>query len=210
MRAVRREPPLSPEEAGRLLGVSRETTARLALYLERLTQWQGTVNLVSRSTLADPWRRHILDCGQLWRLWPAGARRLVDLGSGAGLPGLVLAIMGAPETHLVESDRRKAAFLREAARAAAADVTVHACRSEAAPPLRPDVLTARGLAPLPELLALAEPLLGDGTLCLFLKGRTAAAELTAAGRQWTMRAETYPSLSDPDGRILALRQVRRE
>src|SRR5688572_10841677 len=105
--------PLTPDEAGRRLHVSRETVERLAVYLEVLRRWQRTINLVGAATLADPWRRHILDCAQLWRWWPVGAHRLVDLGSGAGLPGLILAVMGAPETHLVESDGRKAAFLRE-------------------------------------------------------------------------------------------------
>lgn len=202
--------PMSPADAGRLLGVSRETVERLAVYLDVLARWQRSINLVGPATLADPWRRHILDCGQLRAWWPEGARRLVDLGSGAGLPGLVLGIIGAPETHLVESDRRKASFLREAARATGTAVTVHACRSDAVPPLMADVVTARALAPLPLLLDLAGPFLGCASCCLFLKGRSAAAELTEARRQWTMHSELHPSLSAPDGHVVVLRQVTRD
>ncbi|HMR30755.1 MAG TPA: 16S rRNA (guanine(527)-N(7))-methyltransferase RsmG [Geminicoccaceae bacterium] len=203
------ERPLTAEETGGLLNVSRETIERLALYLDLLARWQATINLVGASTLADPWRRHVLDSGQLWRFWPGGARRLVDLGSGAGLPGLVLAIMGAPEPHLIESDRRKAAFLREAARATGAGVTVHACRIEAAPALRADVVTARALAPLAALLGMAERFVTPATVCLFPKGRGAGAELAQARRDWRIGAEAQPSLSDPEASILVLREVAR-
>src|SRR5690349_24214445 len=98
---------LTPEQFADLVPVSRETLERLAAYLDLLRRWQRTINLVGAGTLDDPWRRHILDSIQLVRFLPEGARRLVDLGSGAGLPGLVLAIMGVPDVHLIESDRRK-------------------------------------------------------------------------------------------------------
>ena len=201
--------PLSPQEAGEQLSVSRETLARLEAYVELLRRWQRAINLVGPATLGDPWRRHIVDCGQLWRHVPPGSRRLADLGSGAGLPGLVLAIMGAPEVHLLESDQRKAAFLREAARTCAAPVTVHAGRIEAIPGLVADVVTSRALAPLASLLALAERHVHPGTTCLLLKGRTAASELTDAARHWTMDASSVPSLSDAEGRVLIVRNIRR-
>src|SRR5690349_9665552 len=162
---------LTPEQFADLVPVSRETLDRLAAYLDLLRRWQRTINLVGAGTLHNPWRRHILDSAQLVHLLPEGARRLVDLGSGAGLPGLILAIMGVPEVHLIESDRRKAAFLREAARATATPVTVHACRLQAAPPLAADVVTARALAPLPQLLPLAARFATPATSNLFLKGR---------------------------------------
>ena len=200
--------PLSRAEAGALLGVSRETLDRLQTYLDLLARWQQRINLVGPSTLEDPWRRHIVDCGQLWRLWPENARSFVDLGSGAGLPGLVLAIMGAPEVHLVESDQRKAAFLREAARACGVAATIHAGRAETVPPLAADVVTARALAPLPELLRLADRHVHAGTTCLFLKGRTVASELTRAREVWTMRAASVGSLSDPEGQILLISEIR--
>jgi len=192
-----------------LLGVSRETLDRLEAYLDLLRRWQEKINLVSAGTLTDPWRRHIVDSGQLWRHWPAGATILADLGSGAGLPGLVLAVMGAPVVHLVESDRRKAAFLREAARACDASVTVHAQRIEAVPPLAADVITARALAPLPDLLVLAERHMHPGTTLLLLKGRGAASELTRAREHWTMKVASDPSLSDAEGQLLNITEIRR-
>jgi 16S rRNA (guanine527-N7)-methyltransferase len=202
-------PPLMVEDAVRLLGVSRETAAQLGRYLELLATWNRTINLVAASTLADPWRRHVLDSGQLLRFVPPGARRLVDLGSGAGLPGLILAILGVPEVHLIEGDRRKAAFLRDAVGRLRLPVQVHAARIEAVAGFPADIVTARALAPLPRLLELAAPFIGVGTRCLFLEGRGAEAELTEAGERWTMRAELAPSFSAPDGRILILDGVQR-
>src|SRR5215469_10920571 len=121
-------PPLTPERVGEQLNVSRETLARLETYVQLLMAWNRRINLVGPRTLRDVWRRHILDSGQLLALMPPKARVLVDLGSGAGLPGLILAILGVPEVHLLESDGRKCAFLREAARVTEATVTVHAQR----------------------------------------------------------------------------------
>lgn len=204
-----REAPLGREGFARLVAVSRETLDRLEAYLALLQRWQRAINLVGPSTLADPWRRHLLDSAQLAAHWPDGGRVLVDLGSGAGLPGLVLAALCAPEAHLVESDQRKAAFLREAARTLGVKATVHACRIDAAPPLRADAVSARALASLPELLDHAERFLHPGTRCLFLKGRNAEAELTAAREGWMMQARVLPSLSAEDGRILLLDEVTR-
>ena len=201
--------PLTRAEAGALLAVSRDTLDRLQAYLDLLARWQRTINLVGPATLRDPWRRHVLDSGQLWRFWPPGARVLADFGSGAGLPGLILAVLGAPVTHLIESDQRKAAFLREAARACGVAVTVHAARIEQVPPLAADVVTARALARLPELLALAERHVQTGTICLFLKGRTAESELTLARETWTMQLTREASLSDPEGQVLKICEMRR-
>ena len=200
---------MSPAEAGALLGVSRETLDRLRAYLDLLERWQRKINLVGGGTLADPWRRHILDCGQLWRHWPAMPGRTVALGRGAGLPGIVLAVLGAADVHLIESDQRKAAFLREASRACSAPVTVHAARVEAVSALAADVVTSRALAPLPQLLTYAERHVHPGTTCLFLKGRNAVSELTEAAQSWTMAASWVASLSDPDARVLILREIRR-
>ena len=191
-----------------LVPVSRETLAKLEAYLALLGQWQKAINLVGKSTLEDPWRRHILDCAQLFRYLPEGPLRLADLGSGAGLPGLVLAIMGVAEVHLVESDRRKAQFLREAARRLdLGNVRVHAVRIESLD-LAFDVVTARALAPLAELLPLAVPLLAPRARLLLLKGRNADAELAVAAECWTMRIAVECSLADPLGRVLFLDEVR--
>ncbi len=191
-----------------LVPVSRETLAKLDAYLALLSQWQKAINLVGKSTLEDPWRRHIVDSAQLARHLPAGPLRIADLGSGAGLPGLVLAMMEVAEVHLVEADRRKAQFLREAARRLdLGNVRVHAVRIEALD-LAVDVVTARALAPLVELLPLALPLLAPRGRLLLLKGRNADAELTAAADSWTMRVAVEPSLADPLGRVLILDEVR--
>lgn len=202
-----REAPLDAAGFAHEVPVSRETTERLTLYLDLLRQWQKAINLVGASTLADPWRRHILDSAQLFQYLPAGCSSLADLGSGAGLPGLVLAAMGVPEVHLVESDRRKAQFLREAARHMdMPGVAVHAVRIESLS-LAVDVVTARALAPLAQLVPMARPLLRPGGRLVLLKGRGVDAELTALGEAEKMRLELHPSLADPDGRVLVLQEV---
>jgi 16S rRNA (guanine527-N7)-methyltransferase len=191
------------------LGVSRETFARLARYVDLLRQWNARVNLVSRLSLDDAWRRHVLDSAQLHPLIPAEARVLVDLGSGAGFPGLVLAILGVPEVHLIESDARKCAFLREAARVTETSVSIHAQRIEATAPLAADVITARALAPLPDLLDLAVPFLQPHTMCVFLKGKNAAEELRQARLRRQMKDTVVPSRTDPDASVVIIEQVGR-
>jgi 16S rRNA (guanine527-N7)-methyltransferase len=201
--------PLSREEFGAQLHVSRETLERLTVYLELLRRWQPAINLVGAATLADPWRRHFLDSAQLAAHVPAGAARLVDLGSGAGFPGMVLAILGVPGVDLIESDRRKAQFLREVARATEAAVRVHVERIERMPSWPADVITARALAPLPRLLVLAKRFWTSDSVCLFLQGRSCAHELTKARATWHMEAELFPSLSETTGAVLQLRGIRR-
>jgi 16S rRNA (guanine527-N7)-methyltransferase len=201
--------PLSPEGFASLLPVSRETLEHLEAYAALLQQWSARLNLVGRSTLADLWRRHILDSAQLYPLLPPGARSLVDLGSGAGLPGLVLAILGARGVELIEADSRKCAFLAEASRVAGAAVTIHRQRIEDLPPHAVDVVTARALSPLDRLLPLAARFFARDTVCLFLKGERAAQELTLARKAWTMTAVRHRSRSDPRGVILELQQISR-
>jgi len=201
---------LGPEGFADLVPVSRETLARLEAYAELLTRWSARINLVSRDTLPDLWQRHILDSAQLFRFMPSRAQKTIDLGSGAGLPGLVLAVLGAPGVELVEADSRKAAFLREAARVTQADVTIRPCRSQAVPPHWVDVVTARACAPLDRLLELAAPFLTLQTLCLFPKGARYNEDLTLARKAWTMNASVEQSLSDRRGVILRLQQVARE
>jgi 16S rRNA (guanine527-N7)-methyltransferase len=201
--------PFGPEDFAAATGVSRETLERLRAYEALLRQWSVRINLVAASTLADLWRRHFLDSAQLFPLIPADARSLVDLGSGAGFPGLVLAIMGVPHVELVEADARKCAFLREAARVAGTPAAIRHGRIDSLPPHVVAVVTARGLAPLDRLLPLAGRFIGSGTVCLFPKGREAGQELAAAHKIWVMDATTHASRSDPRGVILCLREVRR-
>jgi 16S rRNA (guanine527-N7)-methyltransferase len=201
--------PLSREAFGDQLGVSRETLQRLTVYLDLLQRWQPAINLVGPGTLADPWRRHVLDSAQLAAHLPAAATNLVDLGSGAGFPGMVLALLGVRGVHLIEGDRRKAQFLREAARATGAPATIHAERIEQMQGWPAAVVTARAVAPLPRLLELAEPFLVSDSVCLFLKGRSVERELTNARVSWHMGSETFPSLSEPLGTVLELRGICR-
>lgn len=194
----------------KLLPVSRETFDRLAAYVDLLTLWNRRINLVGRDSVGDVWRRHILDSAQLHGQIPPGTRTLVDLGSGAGLPGLILAIMGVPGVHLIESDGRKAVFLREAARVTGTPVDIHAQRLDRVPPFIADVVTARALAPLSDLLAFSQPFLGRDSLCLFLKGRSVDEELTDANKSWNMRVHRSPSLSDAAGCVLRLENIARD
>lgn len=210
MKMAAPEAPLGPEEFAERVAVSPETLARLKAYVDLLERWSTRINLVGRATLADPWRRHILDSAQLFPLVPAGSKSLFDLGSGAGFPGLVLAILGVPGVELIEADLRKCAFLREAARLAAAPVMIHPRRIEAMPARIVDVVTARALAPLDRLLALAAPYLGPASVCLFLKGERTGEELAAARKSWTMAAALHMSLSDPRGAVLHLSGIARD
>jgi len=200
---------MSPGEFQAAIGADAATMARLTAYAELLAKWQARINLIGPDTLPDLWHRHMLDSAQLLPLLPPGAKRLADLGSGAGFPGLVLAILGAPDVHLVESDARKAAFLREAARLTAAPVTVHVARAEALAPLAADVVTARALAPLGKLLGWAAPHLAPGGVCLFLKGKGSEDELTEARKEWIITCDRAASRTDPAGVILQLREVCR-
>lgn len=190
-------------------GVSRETMARLQIYADLLVKWQTAINLVGPKTLPDLWSRHFLDSAQLFPLLPPGTRTLVDLGSGAGFPGLVLAIMGVPDVHLVESDARKGTFMREVARETGAKATVHTARIEQAAAFPADVVTARALAPLDTLFGYAERFWGPATVGFFLKGEAVEGELTAATESWTFATERIASRSDAAGVVLRVTDLRR-
>jgi 16S rRNA (guanine527-N7)-methyltransferase len=200
---------LSPAAFQAQTGVSRETLARFVAYADLLTKWQEKINLVGRSTITDLWRRHFLDSAQVHSLLPSTTQTVLDLGSGAGFPGLVLALMGIPDVHLAESDNRKCAFLREAARVCGVSVTVHARRIETIPPFAADVVTARALAPVSDLLGYAVPFLTAHSRCLFLKGQNAQAELDDAAQTWSFSVSRTPSCTDPDATLLDLQEVSR-
>lgn len=190
-----------------LLGLDDATVGRLATYVALLTKWQARINLVAPATLPEVWSRHILDSAQLLPHLDGHAGPVLDLGSGAGFPGLVLAILGREDVILVEADRRKAAFLQEAARVTGAKVKIEACRIEALRPIRAGIVTARALATVSELLHYARPFTDESTLYLFLKGERVDAELTTARERWNMRVDKAPSLSDARGVILRLEDV---
>jgi 16S rRNA (guanine527-N7)-methyltransferase len=195
-----------------LLAVSRETAERLSLFVDLLGRWRNVTNLISAGSFDDVWLRHIADSGQLLDLAPQ-ARRWVDLGSGAGFPGMVLAIRlaGQPgaEVHLIESDQRKCAFLREAARATGAPARIHCARIEsiASDSLAPvDAVTARALAPLPIVLDFASVWLIRGAVGVFPRGRTGEAQLHALPGPLDLRFETVASRIDVRAAILIVRR----
>jgi 16S rRNA (guanine527-N7)-methyltransferase len=199
---------MSPDEFVAETGVSRETLARFEAYAALLTKWQRAINLVAPSTLNDIWRRHFLDSAQLVSHVPKGP--LIDLGSGAGFPGAVLALLGAADVHLVEADGRKCAFLRELNRELGLGMTVHESRIEAMAPWEACGLTSRALAPLRRLLDLSAGFIGPGTVGVFLKGETAREELTEADKAWNMDVECLRSLTSPTGVILRLTHMERK
>ncbi len=199
--------------------VSRETLSRLTRYLDLLKKWNPAINLVSPKSLQDPWRRHVLDSAQLFPLIVTNRNalapekepgspdipKLLDMGSGAGFPGMVLAILGTAEVHLVESDTRKCVFLREVARETGTEVHIHNSRLEDMASFDVGIVTARALAPLEKLLELASPYFEKATapgLGLFLKGQSLDQELTDSTKLWDFAYQRYPSQTDPAGSIL--------
>ena len=202
--------PLSPAGFARATGVSRETLRRLESYVSLLDKWNRRINLVSRAGMADVWRRHILDSAQILRYLPPKCRRLVDLGSGAGFPGLVLAILGVQGVELIESDGRKCTFLAEAARAGGASVVIHNRRIESLPPSPADAITARACAPLVKLLQYAQPFWAPHTRFIAMKGVHIDKELTDATKCWIMDVERYPSLTDPKAVVLCIRHLQHD
>jgi 16S rRNA (guanine527-N7)-methyltransferase len=192
--------------------VSRETKDQLRTYSASIKIWTSKINLIARKDATDDaiWQRHIVDSLQLLPLIPANLTRVTDLGSGAGLPGMVIAIE-RPDLHvtMIEADRRKAAFLQTMVATLGLNATVLPERIEAARPAPAGLITARALAPLPALLAYAYPLLTDGGTCLFLKGRSVEPEISAAASNWTLRLERFPSQTDADAVILRISELRR-
>jgi 16S rRNA (guanine527-N7)-methyltransferase len=193
-----------------LTPVSRETLARLDRFVDLLQTWQNTTNLIARSTLPTLWTRHVADSLQLLDLAP-DAQTWTDLGSGAGFPGLIIACALADRVgtrvHLVESNGKKAAFLREAVRVTGAPAVVHPGRIDRTVQTlaaATEIVTARAVAPLKTLLNWSAPLLTTGAMGLFPKGQDVEAELTEAARYWNMAATTIPSRTDPAGRIVKI------
>ncbi len=201
--------PFGPEDFARAANVSRETLARLKLYAAMLEDWNARHNLVSRKSLEDAWRRHFWDSAQLAPHIPDTARRLVDLGSGAGFPGLVLAELLRERLRVVlyESTGKKCEFLRAVAKRLDLPAEIRCARAEDAKAEIFDVVTARALAPLPKLLGYAQHFTGRRTVCLFLKGQNIEAELTEAHKSWRMKLQRHQSLSDPSGVILEIREL---
>ena len=198
-----------------LTPVSQDALARLDKFAALLIEWQSRINLIAPSTLPQLWTRHIADSLQLLRHAPH-AKLWIDLGSGAGFPGIPIACALAQtpgaEVHLVESNGKKAAFLREAVRLTGAPAIVHADRIENVGDSfagKTDAVTARALAPLKSLLDQAFPFLAKGAIGLFLKGQDVEAELTDSAKDWSVEATKVPSVTDPSSCVLTVRRVHR-
>ena len=196
------------------LDVSRETMDRLDSYEVLLTNWNKAINLVARSTIPGLWQRHFLDSAQVFVQLPESTRVLVDMGSGAGLPGLVIAVLAAeaqPNLKVVciESDQRKAVFLRTVIRELDLNASVITNRIENIDPIGADVVAARALAPLPTLLSLATRHLRPDGAAIFLKGSGYLQEVGQAESEWVFDIQTIPSKTDSEGAVLILGGIRR-
>jgi 16S rRNA (guanine527-N7)-methyltransferase len=197
-----------PEDFARAANVSRETLARFEAFAALLSDWNSRQNLISRSSLADVWKRHIWDSAQLVPLIPANAKNLIDLGSGAGFPALVIATLRSDlRILLYEATAKKCRFLAEGAAALHVTVDIRNVRIEEAKREAFDVVTARACAPLDNLLAYASRFQGPKTVNLFLKGQNVEAELAEAAISWKMKVKTHLSQSDPTGRLLEIRAL---
>jgi 16S rRNA (guanine527-N7)-methyltransferase len=203
------EAAFGPEEFAAATSVSRETLGRLSRYADLLLDWNSRHNLVSPRSLEDLWRRHFWDSAQLASRVPENAGTLADLGSGAGFPGLVLAEMlrNRVRVTLHEATAKKCAFMAAAAEAMDLSVAVVNRRMEEGSAHAFDVVTARACAPLPKLLGYAQNFIGSNGVCLFLKGQNVGSELTEAHKSWKMKVRQIPSLTDPTGVVLELREL---
>lgn len=189
--------------------VSRETMAKLDRYVELLIEWQNKMNLVGPATLPQVWIRHILDSAQLLNHLPDDLKNLVDIGSGAGFPGMVLAIMGVKHVNLIEATQKKARFLETVAQELGVKVKIHPKRTEDSTGILSLIVTARAVGPLKELIPLAYPFVNKGGTMLFLKGRNLQEELTESAKDWHFTSEIIQSLSDPSGNVLKLMDIKR-
>ncbi len=204
----------SAEDFRSYFDVSRETMERLEVYAALLEKWNPKINLVSRSTLENMWLRHFADSAQIWYMISENPQHWLDIGSGAGFPGLVIAAIAAekaPEMAitLVESDQRKSVFMRTVAREMGVKATVLTERIENLPPQNADVLSARALSSLTNLLEFAEKHRISAGTCLFPKGANVDSELTEAALSWHISPEKLPSMTDSNAVILRIGEFHR-
>jgi len=198
---------MNSKEFRQIANVSRETFEKLMAYTELLLKWQSKINLVGKNTVSDVWGRHVLDSIQIIKWFPNRTNIITDFGSGAGFPGLVLAIACGKTVHLIEASKRKSAFLREAARITQAPIILHEGRIERQEGWASDVITARAVAPLSRLIEFSEPFSKGNTVCLFLKGGRVEEELTEAKKRWKMKVKQYRSITHPKGTILSIKDI---
>ena len=204
---------MTPKEFQAAVQISDEALERFVLYANLLRRWQKKINLIGPATISNLWSRHFLDSTQLFPLIPPDAKTLIDIGSGAGFPGLVLAMLledqDRPIINLVEAKHRKAQFLVEASRITGARAIIHSRRIESLHELKADVITARACAPLKKLFGYAHPVLVSRGTCLFLKGQNFQEELTESEKTWKMKVMMTRSLTNDSGVILTVKNLFR-
>ena len=190
--------------------ISMEMSTLLRTYVELLLHWNKKINLIGARQEDKIWERHVIDCAQLVRHIPPGTGDLIDFGSGAGLPGIILAIMTNKQVHLIESDKRKCAFLREAAsKLELKNVYIHAERIETIKPWPVEYITARALAPLHSLLELTNPFTHTKTSTFFLKGKTLEQEISDAKLNWDFHYEVFQSITDSHGSVISIHSTHK-
>ena len=194
--------------------VSRETYEKLCMFHKTLMKWQNSINLISKNTIKNVWERHFLDSAQLYKFVKGVEGNIIDFGSGAGFPGLVLAIMGKKNIHLVESDYKKCVFLKEIAMLTEIDITIHNCRIEDLNLINVDLITCRALAPLSKLIEYVEIFINKSPMesqefpkLLFLKGKSYYSEVMELSKVKKIRFKEYPSITDVHGKILYIYKV---
>ncbi len=187
--------------------VSRETIEKLEIYANLLLRWQFKINLISTNSLKQAWHRHFLDSAQIFSILPKKATSAIDVGTGAGFPGLVLSIMGLENVQLVEQNKKKCAFLYEVIRETEATASVHPCKIEKLPIKDYDVVLARAFMALDGLLKVVSPFFGKDTLGIFPKGLKVNQELTAASKNWKMKTAIKQSITSPDGKIVLVKDL---
>ncbi|MBL4612966.1 MAG: 16S rRNA (guanine(527)-N(7))-methyltransferase RsmG [Emcibacter sp.] len=191
--------------------VSRETMEKVKIYANLLEKWQRKINLVSSATLPDLWRRHFYDSFQLKALFDnskSNNLRILDIGSGAGFPGLLLSMLGVGEFHMVESNGKKCAFMRQVIRETGCSAIVYNERVEMMKPFQVDYIISRACAPLDKLLDLGRNFMGEDTVCLFLKGEIVDQEIADARANWVFEEEKFTSVSAESGVILKVSHIK--
>lgn len=196
-----------PEVFLRHVSVSRETIEKLETYANLLSRWQSKINLISTNSLQQVWHRHFLDSAQIYSMSPKKVASVIDVGAGAGFPGLILSIMGMKNVQLVEQNKKKCAFLYEVISETEATATVHPCKIENLPVKDYDIVLARAFMPLDGLLKAVSPFFGKDTLGIFPKGSKVNQELTAASKNWKMTTVIKQSITSPDGKIVLVKDL---
>ena len=196
-----------PEAFLEHVSVSRETIEKLETYANLLSRWQSKINLISTNSLQQVWHRHFLDSAQIYLMSPKKVASVIDVGTGAGFPGLVLSIMGMKNVQLVEHNKKKCAFLYEVIRETESTATVHPCKIEKLVVKDYDVVLARAFMPLDGLLKVVSPFFGKDTLGIFPKGSKFNQELTAASKNWKMKTAIKQSITSPDGKIILVKDL---